>query len=240
MAIQCGHQCQFRPLCVISGLDEPDVQRKRCPEGEYHRRRYRDAKRSLREDFVHEVYGTHVSVSAGWKGRASRSRGVMLATCPQSTSTMSPTGVISSPRGQQRTFWTALGPPIGGVLFSHEEVRSMFSQEMMILSLCADCYHHAASLMSQAQGSSPCFRCSSTIPRNPIGYVVFVLLGVLGGRLGAISCWGNIEFNRSRHPKDTNSKRLLDHSLHFHPELSHALDANLSSSTIRILCQDWQ
>ena len=168
MAIPCGHQCHFRPLCVISGLDEPDVQRKRCPEGEDHRRRYRDAKRSLREDFVHEVYGTHVSVSAGWKGRASRSRGGcwsnMLATCPQSTSTMSPTGVISSPRGQQRTFWTALGPLIGGVLFSHEEVRSMFSQEMMILSLFADCYHHAASLMSQAQGSSPCFRCSSTIP----------------------------------------------------------------------------
>ena len=77
--------------------------------------------------------------------------------------------------------------------------------------------------MPLAQGSTM-FLVQLNNPAHPIDCVVFVLLGVLGALVGAFFCWGNIEFNKSRHPIDTNSRRFLRHSLHLHLELSHAMD----------------
>lgn len=136
---------------------------------------------------------------------------------------------------------TAFGAPIGGVLFSYEEVSSMFPQKTMIRSFFAAVIAAMTLWQLDATGTGKLtmFQVQLNDPAHPIEYVVFVLLGVLGGLLGAFFCWGNIEFNRGAGIRQTPTRDvffiILFTSISSYPML---WTANLSSPTIRILFQD--
>ena len=137
-------QCYFRPTCVVSGLDRADR--------EDHPRRFRDAKRSLREDFVHDYWAQVFCV-----------------------------------KGRFDSLWSA-------------------HWRRALLVRGGD-FHVPTEVDVPFVLAAPCSRCSSTIPPNR--------LNTFGATLSSTD---------SKHPTDTNSRRLLHRSLHLHLELAGELD----------------
>ena len=79
------------------------------------------------------------------------------------------------------------------------------------------------------------FQVQPNDPAHPIEYVVFVLVGVLGGRFSTFFCRGTTQSSSDgKHLADTNSRRLLHDSRHLHLELP----LDLSFPTVRILFRD--
>jgi len=136
---------------------------------------------------------------------------------------------------------TAFGAPIGGVLFSYEEVSSMFPQKTMIRSFFASVVAAMTLWQLDATGTGrlTMFQVHLDSPAHAIEYLVFIMLGVVGGLLGAMFCWGNIEFNRGAGIRKTPTRDvffiILFTSISSYPLL---WTSKLSSPTINILFQD--
>mmetsp|Transcript_107697 Transcript_107697/g.347631 ORF Transcript_107697/g.347631 Transcript_107697/m.347631 type:complete len:769 (+) Transcript_107697:62-2368(+) len=94
----------------------------------------------------------------------------------------------------------AFGAPLGGVLFSLEEVSTMFPNRTMIRSFFAAVI--AALTLQQwnptGTGRLTMFEATYNTPPKPAEYIVFLALGVLGGCLGALFVHWNIMVSNAR------------------------------------------
>ncbi|EME48738.1 hypothetical protein DOTSEDRAFT_67688 [Dothistroma septosporum NZE10] len=92
----------------------------------------------------------------------------------------------------------AFGAPIGGVLFSYEEISTYFPRKVLwrafLCSLCAAMTLKA--LNPSGTGKLVLFETNYGTSYEPIHYLVFVLLGIVGGIFGGVFCrlnfaWAN-------------------------------------------------
>jgi chloride channel 3/4/5 len=83
---------------------------------------------------------------------------------------------------------SAFGAPLGGVLFSYEEVSTMFPQKTMIRAFFAASVSALTLLYLNPTGSGKLtmFQATYTQPPSVCEYVFFVFLGVFGGLIGAL------------------------------------------------------
>mmetsp|Transcript_3374 Transcript_3374/g.7745 ORF Transcript_3374/g.7745 Transcript_3374/m.7745 type:complete len:767 (+) Transcript_3374:64-2364(+) len=103
----------------------------------------------------------------------------------------------------------AFGAPLGGVLFSLEEVSTMFPNRTMVRSFFAAVV--AALTLQQwdptGTGKLTMFETSYLIPPKPVEYIIFIGLGVLGGCIGALFVHYNIIVSKARAPGTPFRKR---------------------------------
>ncbi|KAG9247322.1 chloride channel [Calycina marina] len=87
----------------------------------------------------------------------------------------------------------AFGAPIGGVLFSYEEISTYFPRKVMwrafLCSLTAAVVLKA--LNPTGNGKLVLFETNYGVDYNPIHYLAFVLLGIVGGIFGGLFCKAN-------------------------------------------------
>jgi len=92
----------------------------------------------------------------------------------------------------------AFGAPIGGVLFSYEEISTYFPRPVMwhafLCSLSAAMVLKA--LNPNGTGKLVLFETDYGTSYEPIHYLVFVLLGVVGGVFGGIFCKANFMWSK--------------------------------------------
>lgn len=92
----------------------------------------------------------------------------------------------------------AFGAPIGGVLFSYEEISTYFPRKVLwrafLCSLCAAVTLKA--LNPTGTGKLVLFETNYGINYSPVHYLVFVFLGVAGGCFGGTFCKLNFYFSR--------------------------------------------
>ncbi|CAE8713265.1 unnamed protein product [Polarella glacialis] len=95
---------------------------------------------------------------------------------------------------------SAFGSPIGGVLFSLEEVSSYFPSRTLLMSFVASVVATLALSISNLTGTGrlTLFTVSYTAKLHPSDYVMFALLGVAGGLVGALFNALNIRWNAFR------------------------------------------
>lgn len=84
----------------------------------------------------------------------------------------------------------AFGAPIGGVLFSYEEISTYFPRKVLwrafLCSLCAAMVLKA--LNPTGTGKLVLFETHYGTSYNPVHYVAFVGLGIAGGMFGGLFC----------------------------------------------------
>lgn len=92
----------------------------------------------------------------------------------------------------------AFGAPIGGVLFSYEEISTYFPRKVLwrafLCSLCAAVVLKA--LNPTGTGKLVLFETDYGVTYEPIHYVVFVFLGVVGGIFGGVFCKLNMVWSK--------------------------------------------
>ena len=92
----------------------------------------------------------------------------------------------------------AFGAPIGGVLFSYEEISTYFPRSVLwhafLCSLCAAMVLRA--LNPTGTGKLVLFETDYGTTYQPVHYVVFVLLGVGGGLFGGVFCKANYAWSK--------------------------------------------
>lgn len=95
---------------------------------------------------------------------------------------------------------SAFGTPIGGVLFSLEEVSSHFPSRTLLLSFLASVTATLALSVGNVTGTghTTLFSVRYTVPIHPSEYVMFAILGVAGGLVGAVFNCINIRWNAFR------------------------------------------
>jgi chloride channel 3/4/5 len=93
----------------------------------------------------------------------------------------------------------AFGAPIGGVLFSYEEISTYFPRKVLwrafVCSLFAAITLKA--LNPTGTGKLVLFETSYGTSYEPIHYVVFVMLGIAGGLFGGIFCKANFLWSKT-------------------------------------------
>ncbi|CAE7532786.1 CLCN5 [Symbiodinium natans] len=97
----------------------------------------------------------------------------------------------------------AFGAPLGGVLWSYEQMSSKFTQQTLIMAFLASIF---AKLVVEAHvsGIQPVFHAmklegaAATHLPGTLSFVAFALLGVMGGLLGAAFVCGNLWVSRQR------------------------------------------
>ncbi|CAE6972722.1 Clcn3, partial [Symbiodinium sp. CCMP2456] len=99
----------------------------------------------------------------------------------------------------------AFGAPLGGVLWSYEQMSSKFTQQTLIMAFMASIIAKLALQdLESGTGSQQAFRAmklEGSAARHLPGalhFVFFALLGVLGGLLGAGFVYGNLQVSRQR------------------------------------------
>ncbi|GAB7350936.1 hypothetical protein MBLNU459_g1445t2 [Dothideomycetes sp. NU459] len=92
----------------------------------------------------------------------------------------------------------AFGAPIGGVLFSYEEISTYFPRKVLwrafLCSLCAAMVLKA--LNPTGTGKLVLFETNYGTSYSPIHYLVFVILGIAGGIFGGVFCKANYYWSR--------------------------------------------
>ena len=92
----------------------------------------------------------------------------------------------------------AFGAPIGGVLFSYEEISTYFPRKVLwrafLCSLCAAVVLKA--LNPNGTGKLVLFETHYGISYDPVHYVIFVLLGIAGGIFGGTFCKLNFYWSK--------------------------------------------
>ncbi|KAF2496007.1 chloride channel-like protein 3 [Lophium mytilinum] len=92
----------------------------------------------------------------------------------------------------------AFGAPIGGVLFSYEEISTYFPRKVLwrafLCSLFAAMVLKA--LNPTGTGKLVLFETNYGTSYSPIHYVVFVVLGIAGGIFGGIFCKANFKWSK--------------------------------------------
>ncbi|KAH7403352.1 chloride channel-like protein 3 [Cadophora sp. MPI-SDFR-AT-0126] len=93
----------------------------------------------------------------------------------------------------------AFGAPIGGVLFSYEEISTYFPRKVLwrafVCSLFAAIVLKA--LNPTGTGKLVLFETNYGIDYDPIHYLVFVFLGISGGLFGGVFCQANFLWSKS-------------------------------------------
>jgi len=94
----------------------------------------------------------------------------------------------------------AFGAPVGGVLFSYEEVSTMFPQKTMIRAFFAAVVAALTLLWYNPTGTGKLTMFESFVPDMPSVYEYpwFVALGIMGGMLGALFVHWNIKISAGR------------------------------------------
>lgn len=92
----------------------------------------------------------------------------------------------------------AFGAPIGGVLFSYEEISTYFPRKVLwrafLCSLCAAMVLRA--LNPTGTGKLVLFETNYGTSYSPVHYLVFVVLGIAGGIFGGVFCKANYYWSR--------------------------------------------
>ncbi|KAL8924072.1 MAG: hypothetical protein Q9208_004209 [Pyrenodesmia sp. 3 TL-2023] len=92
----------------------------------------------------------------------------------------------------------AFGAPIGGVLFSYEEISTYFPRKVLwrafLCSLFAAMVLRA--LNPTGTGKLVLFETNYGISYSPIHYLIFVLLGIAGGLFGGVFCKANFLWSK--------------------------------------------
>ncbi|OHE97240.1 voltage gated chloride channel [Colletotrichum orchidophilum] len=92
----------------------------------------------------------------------------------------------------------AFGAPIGGVLFSYEEISTYFPRRVLwrafLCSLVAAIALKA--LNPTGTGKLVLFETNYGVDYDPVDYLVFVMLGVCGGVFGGIFCQANFLWSK--------------------------------------------
>jgi len=93
----------------------------------------------------------------------------------------------------------AFGAPIGGVLFSYEEISTYFPRKVLwrafLCSLCAAMVLKA--LNPTGTGKLVLFQTNYGTSYTGIHYLVFILLGIAGGLFGGVFCRANFLWSKS-------------------------------------------
>ncbi|KAL8948397.1 MAG: hypothetical protein Q9222_005412 [Ikaeria aurantiellina] len=93
----------------------------------------------------------------------------------------------------------AFGAPIGGVLFSYEEISTYFPRRVLwrafLCSLFAAMVLRA--LNPTGTGKLVLFETNYGISYSPVHYLVFIFLGVAGGLFGGVFCKANFLWSKS-------------------------------------------
>lgn len=93
----------------------------------------------------------------------------------------------------------AFGAPIGGVLFSYEEISTYFPRKVLwrafLCSLVAAVVLKA--LNPNGTGKLVLFETNYGVNYDPIHYLVFIFLGVCGGLFGGVFCKANFLWSKS-------------------------------------------
>ena len=93
----------------------------------------------------------------------------------------------------------AFGAPIGGVLFSYEEISTYFPRKVLwrafLCSLCAAMVLKA--LNPTGTGKLVLFETNYGTSYKPQHYLVFILLGIFGGLFGGVFCKANFFWSKS-------------------------------------------
>merc|ERR1719443_2738359 len=94
----------------------------------------------------------------------------------------------------------AFGAPLGGVLFSLEEASSYFPTRTMIRAFFSGACAALVLLQLSENGKLTMFQASYQYPPGIIEWPVFILLGALGGCIGAFFVHINIQVSIFRAP----------------------------------------
>ena len=93
----------------------------------------------------------------------------------------------------------AFGAPIGGVLFSYEEISTYFPRKVLwrafLCSLCAAMVLKA--LNPTGTGKLVLFETNYGTSYKPQHYLVFIVLGIFGGLFGGVFCKANLFWSKS-------------------------------------------
>ncbi|KZM22808.1 adenyl nucleotide binding [Ascochyta rabiei] len=93
----------------------------------------------------------------------------------------------------------AFGAPIGGVLFSYEEISTYFPRKVLWRAFL--CSLTAAIVLKQLNptgtGKLVLFETNYGTQYEPVHYLVFVLLGIAGGVFGGLFCRANFAWSRT-------------------------------------------
>ncbi|KAL9011530.1 MAG: hypothetical protein Q9173_003638 [Seirophora scorigena] len=93
----------------------------------------------------------------------------------------------------------AFGAPIGGVLFSYEEISTYFPRKVLwrafLCSLFAAMVLKA--LNPTGTGKLVLFETNYGVSYSPIHYLIFVLLGIVGGLFGGVFCKANFLWSKN-------------------------------------------
>lgn len=93
----------------------------------------------------------------------------------------------------------AFGAPIGGVLFSYEEISTYFPRKVLwrafLCSLFAAMVLKA--LNPTGTGKLVLFETNYGISYSPVHYLVFILLGIAGGLFGGVFCKANFWWSKT-------------------------------------------
>ncbi|KAL9101700.1 MAG: hypothetical protein Q9163_003065 [Psora crenata] len=93
----------------------------------------------------------------------------------------------------------AFGAPIGGVLFSYEEISTYFPRKVLWRALFCSLWAAAIlkALNPTGTGKLILFQTSYGTSYSPVHYLVFILLGIAGGLWGGIFCKCNFLWSKS-------------------------------------------
>lgn len=93
----------------------------------------------------------------------------------------------------------AFGAPIGGVLFSYEEISTHFPRRVLWRSFLCSLVAAAAlkELDPTGTGQLVLFETNYGVNYHFLHYVIFILLGVAGGLFGGVFCLANFAWSKS-------------------------------------------
>lgn len=93
----------------------------------------------------------------------------------------------------------AFGAPIGGVLFSYEEISTYFPRKVLWRAFFCSLWAAAILKMLNPTGTGKLvlFETDYGTSYSPIHYLVFILLGIAGGLWGGIFCKANFLWSKS-------------------------------------------
>ncbi|KOS22872.1 H(+)/Cl(-) exchange transporter 4 [Escovopsis weberi] len=93
----------------------------------------------------------------------------------------------------------AFGAPIGGVLFSYEEISTYFPRQVLWRSFLCSLVAAAAlkELNPLGNGKLLLFETKYGVDYDFVHYLVFIFLGVCGGIFGGVFCYANYAWSKS-------------------------------------------